>query len=114
MKWTKIIIFCCIIFIISCKKIEPIPQPTQKIFSVSESSISDGQLIYFDLPITGTYTLTLIDKNTNQVISRERFNGQIGENVKKIYTKSLPVKYLYLLLEDNTKKEIGKTTIITN
>ena len=114
MKWTKIIISCCIIFIISCKKIEPMPQPTQKIFSVSESSISDGQLIYFDLPITGTYTLTLIDKNTNQVISRERFNGQIGENVKTIYTKSLPVKYLYLLLEDNTKKEIGKTTIITN
>lgn len=114
MKWTKIILFCCMTFIISCKKVITPPQPIQKIFSVSESSISDGQLIYFDLPITGTYTLTLIDKNTNQVISRERFNGQIGENVKKIYTKSLPVKYLYLLLEDNTKKEIGKTTIITN
>lgn len=115
MKWIKIIIFFCIVFIISCKKIEPLPKPTtQKIFSVSESSLSDGQLIYFDLSVAGTYTLTLIDKNTNQVISRERFNGQIGENVKKIYTKSLPVKYLYLLLEDNTKKEIGKTTIITN
>lgn len=113
MKWTKIIILCCITFIISCKKVEPIPKPTtQKIFSVSESSISDGQLIYFDLPITGTYTLTLIDKNTGQVMGRERFNGQIGENVKKIYTKSLPIKNLYLILEDITKKEIGKTTII--
>lgn len=101
------------IFIIACKKVTVIPTaPKQKIFSVSESSVTDGQLIYFDLPATGTYTLTLIDKNTNQIISRERFSGLIGENVKKIYTKSLPVKYLYLLLEDVTKKEISKTTII--
>jgi hypothetical protein len=56
--------------------------------------------------------LTLIDKTTGQVISRERFTGQNGENVKKIYTKSISGKYLYLLLEDIDKKELNKTTLI--
>jgi hypothetical protein len=48
----------------------------------------------------------------NQVLTRERFIGQIGQNKKKIYTKSLSVKYLYLLLEDENKSKVGKTIII--
>ncbi len=94
-------------------EIEPTPSPpVEKIFSVGESKVVDGQSIYFDLPSAGTYTLTLIDKESGQVISRERFIGQNGENVKKIYTKSLSVKYLYLLLEDEKKSKVGKTIII--
>ncbi len=93
-------------------EIEPTPPVVQKIFSVTESKVTNGQTIHFDLPSPGTYTLTLIDKNTNQVIARERFSGQIGENVRKIYTNSIQSQYLYLLLEDVTKTEIGKTTII--
>ena len=98
----------------SCTKmeIEPTPQPVQKIFSVKESRVVDGQSIHFDLPLAGVYTLTLIDKETEQVIGREKFNGKIGENIKKIYTNSIQSQYLYLLLEDVTKTEIGKTTII--
>ena len=91
--------------------IEPTPQPVQKIFSVKESRVTDGQSIYFDLPSDGVYTLTLIDKKSDQVVSRERFNGKMGENIKKIYTTSIENQYLYLLLEDVTKKEIGKTII---
>ena len=115
MKWTKIIIVCCVGFIISCKKIEILPTPpptTQNIFSVKESRVEDGQIIHFQLSAPGIYTLTLIDKETNQVVSRERFTGTIGENIKKIYTNSLQSRYLYMLLEDVTKTEIGKTTII--
>ena len=115
MKWTKIIIVCCVGFIISCKKIDILPTPpptTQNIFSVKESRVEDGQSIHFQLPTPGIYTLTLIDKETNQVVSRERFTGTIGENIKKIYTNSIQSQYLYLLLEDVTKKELGKTTII--
>ena len=56
--------------------------------------------------------IRLIDKESGQVVSRERFNGQTGENIKKIYTNSIQSQYLYLLLEDVTKKEISKTTII--
>jgi hypothetical protein len=112
----KKIIFILLVLLVGCTKmdIEPTPPPTvQKIFSVKESRVTDGQSIHFDLPLNGVYTLTLMDKETGQVISREKFNGKIGENIKKIYTNSIQSQYLYLLLEDVTKKEIGKTTIIT-
>ena len=94
-------------------EIEPTLPPVQKIFSVSESRVTNGQSIHFDLPTDGVYTLTLIDKESGQVVSREKFNGKMGENIKKIYTNSMQIQYLYLLLEDVTKKEIGKTIIIT-
>lgn len=102
------------VFIISCKKIDiPLPpEPVADIFSTTESSVTNGQEINFNLKADGVYTLTLIDKENGQVLTRERFNGQIGQNKKKLYTKSLSVKYLYLLLEDVTKKELSKTTII--
>jgi hypothetical protein len=112
----KKIILILLVLLVGCTKmdIEPTPPPAvQKIFSVKESRVTDGQSIYFDLPLDGVYTLTLIDKETGQVIGREKFNGKIGENIKKIYTNSIQSQYLYLLLEDVTKKEIGKTTIIT-
>ncbi len=114
MKWIKIIISCCIIFIISCRKTQviPTPQPVINIFSVKESSVENGQEIQFELAQPGVYTLTIGDSVNNQVLTRERFNGQIGINKKKIYTKSLSVKYLYLLLEDENKSKIGKTIII--
>lgn len=116
MKYSKIIILGLIVIALGCTKPElPIPDVIAKdnIFNVKESTVTDNQSIFFDLPSAGVYTLTLIDKSSGQVISRERFNGQNGENVKKIYTKSIPGKYLYLLLEDINKKELGKTTIIT-
>jgi hypothetical protein len=112
----KKIIFILLVLLVGCTKmdIEPTQPPAvQKIFSVKESRVTDGQSIHFDLPLDGVYTLTLIDKETGQVIGRERFNGKIGENIKKIYTNSIQSQYLYLLLEDVTGKEIGKTTIIT-
>ncbi len=112
----KKIILILLILLVGCTKmeIEPTPPPTtQNIFSVKESRVVDGQEIYFQLPAAGVYTLTLIDKDNGQVISRERFTGKIGENVKRIYTNSIQSQYLYLLLEDVTKTEIGKTTIIT-
>jgi hypothetical protein len=110
----KKILFIFVILMWGCTKPElPTPTPpVEKIFSVGESSVVNGQSIYFDLPSTGVYTLTLIDKESGQVVSREKFNGQIGENIKKIYTNSIQYQYLYLLLEDVTKKELGKTTII--
>jgi len=111
----KKILFIFVILMWGCTKmeIEPTPPPVQKIFSVSESRVTNGQSIHFDLPTDGVYTLTLIDKESGQVVSREKFSGKAGENIKKIYTNSIQSQYLYLLLEDVTKKEIGKTTIIT-
>ncbi len=112
----KKIIFILLILLVGCTKmeIEPTPPPVvQKIFSVKESRVTDGQSIYFDLPSNGVYTLTLIDKESGQVLSRERFTGKVGENIKKIYTNSLQPQYLYMLLQDVIGKEVGRTIIIT-
>ena len=99
----------------ACKKVDVQPQPptVQDIFSVAESTVSNGGEIIFDLKTAGVYTLTMIDVN-QQVITRERINGKVGQNKLKIYTSSLPVKYLYLVLEDQSKTEIGRTTIKIN
>ena len=105
------------LFLWGCTKPElPSPQilANDNIFSVTESSVTNGQSIHFDLPSVGTYTLSLIDRESGQVISRERFVGQSGENVKKIYTKTIQIRYLYLVLENTNKQEIGKTTLILN
>lgn len=113
----KIVVFFLIVLSFSCTKmdIEPLPLPTtQKIFSVNESSVTDGQDIYFDLPSSGIYFLVLIDIETGQVISREKFNGKGGENIKKIYTKSIISKYLYLTLTSEDKTQISKTKLILN
>ena len=102
------------VFMVSCRKttITPTPPPTiLNVFDVRESNIENGQEIQFELIKSGVYTLTLGDSVNKQVLTRERFNGQIGINKKKIYTKSLSVKYLYLLLQDENKTQISKTNI---
>lgn len=113
----KKLIFLFILILTSCvtEVIEPVPPPhiIKSIFDLKENQVTNGQFINFDLPTDGIYTLTLIDKESGQVVSREKFSGKKGENIKKIYTSSIKSQYLYLLLEDVAKKEIGKTTIIT-
>ena len=111
----KKILFILVLTLVGCRKVAPVivtPVATTNIFSKSENTIDNGQEIQFDLTKNGVYTLTMGDSTTNQVLTRERFNGQIGINKKKIYTKSLSVKYLYLLLEDENKNKVSKTTII--
>jgi hypothetical protein len=111
----KKVLIISLILLSGCTKPElPLPDVLSKddIFSVTESSVTNGQSMYFSIPADGVYTLTLIDKETGQVISREKFTGKSGEVVKKIYTNSIQSKYLYLLLEDSLKTEIAKTTVI--
>lgn len=112
----KKILFLFLVLLWGCTKPElPVPNPpVEKIFEVNESGVVNGQSIYFDLTSNTVHYLTLIDKTTGQVISREKFIGQTGENVKKIYTNSLPKGYLYLVLEDVNKNELKRTTIIVN
>ena len=105
-----------ILLLTGCTKITstPTPPPNRDIFSVSQSTVSNGDEITFNLKAAGIYTLTMSDSVSDQVVTRERFNGKIGENKLKIYTRTLPVKYLYLVLEDASKTQIGKTTITIN
>jgi hypothetical protein len=111
----KIYFILFLIVLSACTKMEiPIPvAPTNTdIFSVKESVVTDGQEIKFTLKTDGAHTLTIGNDATGQVITRERFIGKIGENKLILYTKSLPVTYLYLLLEDGNKTQVGKTIII--
>lgn len=104
------------LFLIACTKAinTPVNPVNKDIFSVPQSTITDGMDIIVNLKTPGVYTLTIGDSVTNQVLTRERFNGKVGENNLKIYTRSLSIKYLYLLLEDQSKTQIGKTSITLN
>jgi len=118
MKHIKIILLCCIVFMISCKKVVPtapvVSSNNKEFFSVSENTVKNGDSMNFTLSTIGTYTLTMIDTVQNQVVSRERFTGKIGANSLKIYTNSLPTKYLSVVLKDQNNVQIGKTKIIIN
>jgi hypothetical protein len=109
-----------ILFLISiwgCRKLDVVPTPPSApsdIFSVKESNVTNGQEIKFNLKAEGVYTLTLFDSTAQQVVTRELINGKIGINNLKLYTKSLPIKYLYLTLEDQNSVEVGKTLLIIN
>lgn len=110
----KKIILISFILLVGCTKDE-LPTPNvitaTNIFDVTESDVVNGQDIHFKLPTSGTYILTLIDVKNGQALSREKFIGQIGENIKKIYTNSMESQYLYLTLTDNEGIELNKTII---
>ena len=111
----KICFILGLVLLSACTKVElptPVAPTNTDIFSVKESAVVDGQIITFTLKADGIYTLTIGDEVTKQVVTRERFTGKIGENKLTLYTKSLPTSYLYLLLEDGNKTQVGKTTII--
>ena len=111
----KICFILGLVLLSACRKVEiplPIVETNTDIFSKTQTEVTDGQIITFDLKVDGVYTLTIGDSVTNQVVTRERFTGKTGQNKLTLYTKSLPTSYLYLLLEDGNKSQVGKTTII--
>ncbi len=99
-----------------CRKTQAIPTPpiNKEFFNSSENNVKNGDIMNFNLTTDGTYTLTMIDTIQNQVVSRERFTGKVGLNSLKIYTNSLPTKYLSVELRDQNNNQIGRTRIIIN
>ena len=64
MKRIKIILLCCVVFILSCKKTIPFTpeSPTSvEFFSLPENKVKNGDIMNFTLTTVGTYTLTMID-----------------------------------------------------
>ena len=111
----KICFILGLVLLSACRKVEiplPVVEINTDIFSKTQTEVTNGQIITFDLKADGVYTLTIGDSVTNQVVTRERFTGKTGQNKLTLYTKSLPTSYLYLLLEDGNKSQVGKTTII--
>jgi hypothetical protein len=111
----KLVIFILSIFVISCNKVVTPPTPpietSIEVFSRARVDVTNGVEIKFDLKSEGTYTLTMKDSVTNQVVTRERFKGKVGINKLNIYTKTLNSKYLYLYLEDANRSLLGKTLL---
>ena len=113
----KKILFILVLSLVACRKVDlplPIISVNKEFFSVSENGVKNGDIINFTLTTSGIYTLTMIDTTVNQVVSRERFTGKTGINSLKIYTNSLPTKYLSVVLKDQNNNQIGKTKIIIN
>ena len=109
----KILFLCFVIgFILSCENEDIVTPQTVDIFKVEQSTLSNKSEISFNIEKEGMYIVTMIDKNTNQVISREKIKCIIGNNKIKIYTKTLPSRYLYLKLEDSFNNQLANTIII--
>ena len=109
----KILFLCFVIgFILSCENEDIVTPQTVDIFKVGQSTLSNKSEISFNIEKEGMYIVTMIDKNTNQVISREKIKCIIGNNKIKIYTKTLPSRYLYLKLEDSFNNQLANTIII--
>ena len=106
-------LFIIFLFLFACKKVEviPTPQPVADIFSQNTILVTNGQDIQFKLDTIGKYTLILFDSTIQQVISKEKFNGISGNNIKKIYTNSFNQKSLYLYLVNENNQQIKKTLI---
>ena len=111
MKRVKIIIMCCVFSIISCQKEDIVEPKLVDIFKVEQANVSNKSEISFNVEKGGVYILTMIDKNTDQVLSREKIKCTVGNNKIKIYTKTLPSRYLYLRLEDSFNNQLGNTII---
>ena len=113
MKRAIIIILCCVGIIISCQTEDIVEPQIIDIFKVEQSMVSNKSEISFNVEKEGMYTITMIDRNTNQVLSRETIKCIIGKNKIKVYTKTIPSQYLYLTLEDSFDNQLGKTIITT-
>jgi len=92
--------------------VEPYPQ-YEMIFEVSESTVTDGQEISFEILVEEKYWLIISDEETNSVVAKESFLPLTGLNTRKIYTKSLPKKKLQLILF-KLSDEIKSTYIVVN
>ncbi len=100
-------------FIISCQKEDIVEPQSVDIFNIEQTSLANRSEITFNVKNEGVYIVTMIDKNTNQVLSREKIKCVMGKNKIRVYTKTMPSQYLYLTLEDSFDNQLGKTIITT-
>lgn len=110
----KKLIIILTFFMCSCyqETIEPLPDITTDIFSQKENIINDGIELNINLPADGVYFVSMVDLETNQLVSKEKLNGIKGLNKLNIYTKSISSRYLYLVLQDENKNELNKTKLV--
>ena len=74
--------------------LEPTLPQEDMIFKVEESSVVDGQTIFFNIDSEVKHTLIIFDTERKSVVTKQSFRPTIGLNDFQIFTKSLPKKKL--------------------
>ena len=110
----KLLIFILLI-LFSCQKdfIEDIELTVPRedmVFKVKESSVHDGQTIFFETDSECQYTLLIFDTETKSTVGKQSFSAKLGLNDFVLYTNALPKKTLQLQLVKES--EIIKSTFI--
>ena len=98
-KYIILILF----LIISCTPdllddLEPNIPREDMVFKVDESSVHDGQTIFFEIDSEVEHTLIIFDIERKSVVSKQSFTPVLGLNDFQIFTKALPKKKLQLQL----------------
>lgn len=120
--FSKIVILCCVILVVSCTKDDDIFGPQLPIEVIDESlSINSTMGIKLQTPfvidevamnvkteIAGKYTIRIFDI-ANRVVSREEVVVNEGDNLLKVYTSALPSSAYRIAFFDNTGKQVGIT-----
>lgn len=96
-------IILILLLIISCTPdllddLEPNIPREDMVFQVEESSVSDGQTIFFEIDSEVEHTLIIFDTERKSVVSKQSFTPIVGLNDFQIFTKALPRKKLQLQL----------------
>ena len=92
--------------------VEPYPQ-YEMVFEETESSVTDGQEISFEISVEERYWLVITDEETKSVVAKQSFSPTIGINDFVLYTKALPKEKLQLQLL-KLSEEIKSTFIVVN
>lgn len=108
-------IILILLLIISCTPdllddLEPNIPREDMVFEVDESSVHDGQTIFFEIDSEVEHTLIIFDTERKSVVSKQSFTPVVGLNDFQIFTKALPKKKLQLQLFKLSDKV--KTTFI--
>ena len=109
----KYLIFILLI-LFSCQKDELLIGPDvpreDLVFAVSESSVIDGQTLFFEVSSETQHTFVIYDTETKSVVGKQSILPTLGMNTIVLYTKALPKKRLQLQLVKES--EIIKSTFI--
>ena len=106
----------------SCMKdeiFEPIVNEVPKSLEIAavqgiklESTIvTDEVNMNVKLSYTGTYRIKIRDIGRN-LVSQEQIDAKVGDNILKVYVKSLPSDSYTIELTDSTNEVIGLTTFV--
>lgn len=80
---------------------------------VESMFVSDEVNINAKLPYPGTYRIKIRDIGNN-LVSQEKITANEGDNILKVYVRSLPNDSYIVQLTDDNHKVLGVTNIIVN